>query len=154
MKRKKGQALIVATVLFIFLVIILGEAVLLYMRNHHRLNVKQLTLTDDFYYAQGGIERAKYKLKVDSTYTGESNPSPLSNTINPDMLIEIKVKGAGILNQFIITSRVLQKKSGGELSVVREIEALVERIDDPPIDGKIYSHVNLLGWTENPPQAQ
>lgn len=150
MRNKNGQALIVATISFIFLVIVLGEAMLLYMRNHHRLNVKQITLTDDFYYAQAGVERAKYKLKVDgSSYSGEEN----YNIPGTHVSINITVVPIAGTNQFTINSKVLQLKSGGELSAIREIEVVVERTEEV-VNEKLTSHVTLLEWKEILPQAQ
>ncbi|MCM8763487.1 MAG: hypothetical protein NC927_00130 [Candidatus Omnitrophica bacterium] len=145
--RNKGQLLIVLVVLSVMLITGMMGAVLLYMAQHHRIKLKEFVLTDDFYYAHGGIERAMWKLQVTPNpieYVGEFYTIPGTN-----VPIVLSVNSLG-LNQYRIYSLVLQTKSGKELSITRVLEAIVER--EVLDNGKV--RIKLIKWQELSPQQK
>lgn len=149
-KNKNGQALIVVVVLFLFLLAGLEAAVLLYMHNRHRLRIKEITLTDSFYYVHGGIERAMWKIKADPNYKGEVYSIP-GTSVPIVISVETLQSPPNPPGYYNVISYVLQLKAGSDLSLIRRVSAIVQRVEET-VNEKTTSRVTLIQWKEIPPQ--
>ncbi|MCM8783984.1 MAG: hypothetical protein NC818_04345 [Candidatus Omnitrophica bacterium] len=149
MSNKSGQVFIIVVSLVFLLTAAIETSVLLYMRNHHRLTLKQATLTEALYYASAGVERAIYQLKIDKDdgiedYWGEVYHIPGEE----DVEININVFPHGF-DTFRIVSSVSQEKAAREIMASRKIEAIVQRTESGS-EEEFYSQVNLISWRELP----